>query len=80
VADILSEILDKKVVHNRLTYEAMVDVRKPYTGEDFARSLGDFEVATIKGADEALFQRPDVIRGKVTVRDVIEANKEALLS
>ena len=54
--------------------------KKEWLGEDFANALGRYEAAVATGTEEARLKEPNLIRGKVTLRDVIRANKHVWLS
>ena len=72
-------MLGKKVVHKRISEEEAVVIRAPFVGDDYASILGKLEAATVNGSEVAHFANPDAIRGKVTVKEVIEANKHIFL-
>lgn len=55
-------------------------MKEALLGEDFAKALARFELAVVTGTEEAHLKKPNVIRGRVTVRDVIKANKHVWLS
>ena len=55
-------------------------IRKLFMSEEYARTLIAFELATINGTEEAYFHTPGAIRGKVTLREVVEANKQVWLA
>jgi len=78
-AEIISEVIGKEVVHKRVSEEEALAIRTPFIGEDYAKALGKIEVLAAGGSEEAHFKRPETRRGKTTLKEIIEANKDALL-
>ncbi|KDR83085.1 hypothetical protein GALMADRAFT_238897 [Galerina marginata CBS 339.88] len=77
VAAILSEIVGRKITHERVTEEQTVE---GFTGlgipEDYSKMLTGLLVGVANGSEEAIFTSPKTIVGKVDLRENFEANKK----
>ncbi|KAJ6616466.1 hypothetical protein B0H10DRAFT_1949113 [Mycena sp. CBHHK59/15] len=78
IAAMLSEAVGRTITHTRLTEEEFTEVEISERGmsEAYARMMSSMDIFISKGAEERLFHRADVI-GKRTMRDFIQANKDA---
>ncbi|KAJ7154761.1 hypothetical protein C8R46DRAFT_960870, partial [Mycena filopes] len=76
IAEMLTEILGRKITHTRAAKEEFMQV---WTArgmpEDYAQMMFTMEGIVAKGAEERLFHRADVV-GKRTLRAFLEANRE----
>jgi festuclavine dehydrogenase len=76
-AELLSAVLGRKITHNKLSREdgvkSWVERGAP---EPYAIGLTEMELAFSRGFETEQFAKPDVIKGKVTLKEYIEANKK----
>ncbi|KDR83086.1 hypothetical protein GALMADRAFT_58248 [Galerina marginata CBS 339.88] len=77
VAAILSEVIGRKITHERVTEEQTIAA---FTGlgipEDYSKMLTGLLVGVANGSEEAIFTSPKAIIGKVDLREHFEANKK----
>ncbi|KXN85545.1 Agroclavine dehydrogenase [Leucoagaricus sp. SymC.cos] len=75
LAQLLSEVLDRKITHTRITKEEYLNQWNSGGYEELAQGLVDGELKVAQGSEEAIFQRPGVSVGRVRMKDYIVQNK-----
>ncbi|KAJ3508558.1 hypothetical protein NLJ89_g5691 [Agrocybe chaxingu] len=75
VADLLAEVLGRKITHRQITNEEQIARFKFWMSEDHAIMLNGGEQRVAAGSEEALVGHPKAIVGKAKLRDYVEANK-----
>ncbi|KAF8645652.1 hypothetical protein AX16_007671 [Volvariella volvacea WC 439] len=77
VAEILTDVLGRRIVHRQLTDEEVKNFWKfEFFEEDYSLMLVDLEELIRNGSEAAQFNAPNRYVGKVTVREFLERNKE----
>jgi festuclavine dehydrogenase len=76
-AELASAVLGRKITHLKVSHDDSAKFWAKRGLPDYlASSFADMELELAGGHDERLFARPGVWKGKVTVREYFETNKE----
>lgn len=77
MAELLTEILGRKIIHKRQTEEERRLFYKGFGMDDvFADSLSKLETEGSKGVEESIFHAKGTVFGKHRLRDYFQENKE----
>ncbi|KAK0464463.1 uncharacterized protein EV420DRAFT_1618316 [Desarmillaria tabescens] len=78
VAQILTDVLGRKITHTRISVREMKDRYIAFgLPEDFATLLASIDELNASGVEERIFGTPGKVTGKRTLRDFVEANKDS---
>ncbi|KAK0244292.1 hypothetical protein EDD85DRAFT_945603 [Armillaria nabsnona] len=78
VAQILTDILGRKITHTRISVGELKDRYISFgLPEDFATLLSSMDELNASGVEERIFGTPGKVTGKRTLRDFVETNKDS---